>query len=263
MEYYNERLTPEQIDEMTYFFVGNEDYSGYYENMSDEIVSLKDKSIYRVGSPTTTYNALAFAFYMYWQNTAYSGSACWMMDASEYINDKSYIPVNDPQVNDIVCYYSNSGIVNAGVVEYVFENEASDPTDSRAFVKKLSKINVKSVWENYGLYQHRGDQCPFVGKYTKKSPDDKETTSVKFFRRHETHTYTHKYTMKDEKYHYEYCVCGERITGEHRRWERLANRRKRCTYCNYITEPFLLGSSLLTAMNFDFTDIYDVIDFEE
>ena len=267
VEYPNEFVNESNIDRLAYKFIGNEEYSGEYININGYSVTLRDKNIYRVGDPTTTYNALAFAFYMYWENLDYSQSACVMKQHYDYLEDYSYVKVNDPQVNDIVCYFSDTYIINAGIVQQVNASEASDAVSSQAFVKKLSKCWVQSMWGFYGLYQHRGDLCPFVGEYAFGEVTDAEAVRVEYYRRHETHNFVavkgsengsehtgkcdgcgyekpveHNYTYTDKTstHHTANCDCGIKRTEEHT-WTPVSNIGAtrpgmvvRCISCSFL-----------------------------
>lgn len=239
--YYKELVNEFNIDDLTYQFVGSgEDYSGLYMNLDKQIVTLMDKNIKPVGIPTTTYDAEAFAFYMYWEDVDYSRSACIMGEQYEkYLEDYSYVEVSEPQENDIVCYLWDKEVINAGVVTSVNEKEASDPADGSAMVKKLSKCNVISMWWIYGLYSHRGDLCPYISQYATRLVTENETTSVKYYRRHnKQHNYT--YTDKTSTHHTANCFCGIKRTEEHT-WTPVSNIGAtrpgmvvRCISCSFL-----------------------------
>lgn len=247
----------------TYFFVSTDkasekpEISGWYENLDGEEVTLKDKGILRKGDPTTTYNNLAFAFYMYWEEGQYFEYAmhCELGSIEAYLNDYSYTVVkNEPQVDDIVLYYNTSGFIQtAGVIREVYAEEANDTASDEAFVRQLSKYKIWSKWNEYGVYEHRGDLSPFVGKYATSKVTGTATANVVYLRRHETHSYTHRYAKIDENNHYAYCECGDRIKACHI-LIRTTNRRQYCKYCYYIT-PIPTVPTLADTINFDYNDI--------
>ncbi len=267
------------LEYYTHYFDGQETYSGpftnlsgrqvylnkgYYNNLSGQQVTLRDKGIARVGDPTTIFNCLSFAFYMYWHENWYEGNnyeaiACWIRNADNFITDKSFYTLDtsvaEPQVNDVVCYFSNEGVVNAGIIKEVYASEASNPSSNETFVKKLSKYKVQSMWGAFGLYEHRGDVCPFVPKYASEEVTEAPAVKTVYYRRHEKHKYTKKYTKKDENFHYSYCECGERIAERHSLL-RGSNRSMYCQYCYYIvpSSPIIKPTIPITA-EFDYNDI--------
>ena len=268
VEYHNEGISGDLLDYYLYYFICDDEHSGIYKNTEDIDVTLSSTNFDVVYGGTTKFNAAAFAFYMYWENKNYNQTACVMKSFEGYINDKSYIKCNEPRVNDIVLYYSIDGLISAGVVTGVDESEANDPTDNRAFVRQLSKCRVLSMWWEFGLYEHRGDLCPFVGKYAIKSTVyDTKTVRVEYYRRHETHNFVavkgsengsehtgkcdgcgyekhvdhyYTYTDKTSTHHTANCDCGIKRTEEHT-WTPVSNIGAtrpgmvvRCISCSFL-----------------------------
>lgn len=221
--YSEESITDDNINSRIfyYYFTGGGDdghyYDGYYYNLWDEEVTVKNKNISRKYEPTSTYNSKAFAFYLYWEGV-YSVRPCSMSSYDKYIEDNSYVFVDEPQVNDIVLYFSgdNNKFITAGVVTDVNASEASDPANNEPFVKQLSKLRVQSMWSLFGVFEHRGDLCPFVGKYTSKYITNSPTAEVQYLRRHETHNFKAVYGSSNGKTHTEKCSCGETQIAEHK-----------------------------------------------
>lgn len=248
----------------TYYFEGGEGYSGWYNNKDGKSVTLKDKGCYRVGDPTTLFNYAAFAFYMYWHEKwdngfGYISIACSIRNFSPYLDDHSFIDINllhdEPQINDLVCYVADGQTINIGIIQEVYNSEASDPSSDEEYVKQLSKFRVLSKWGTFGLYEHRGDYCPFISGYNTQLITELSTTEVVYLRKHETHTYTQRYAIVDGNTHKSYCVCGDYETERHT-WLRY-NRQKYCQYCGYVQQSsgLLDLPTLGDTLNFDFNDI--------
>ena len=240
------------IDFYTYYFVGGGEgkYSGYYENSDGKSVTLMNKGISRVGDPTTLYNFLSYAFYMYWEpkyQTFWTDIACVIYDYSPYLNDYSYDVVGEPQANDIIIYYHDEDPITAGIVQEVYSSEASNPSSNSPLARQLSKLKVRTKWDKFGVYEHRGDYSPYMPGYATSEVTLYEANNVKYFRRH-THSYTQRYIANDATYHKSYCVCGEYKLNPHI-WIRFSGRQKYCQDCGYVT-----GNNFLSLGD---TDIYD------
>lgn len=252
--YPSDEVTDSTLDFYTHYFDGSGGgYSGDYTNINGETVTLKDKNIRRIGDPTTRYNGIAFAFYMYWEidyPLDYERVACEIRDISPYLNDHSYEIVDEPKANDIVCYYSDEGILTAGVILEVAESEAGNPSGKEPFVKQLSKLKVLTKWDRFGVYEHRGDYSPYLSNFATEYVTTSVSVGVQYLRRH-THSYTQKYVADGDKYHKAYCKCGDYSVNPHI-WIRGSNRQKYCEYCFYRTSGFPF---LTDTLNLDYNDV--------
>ena len=113
----------------------------------------------RLSSATARYNCHSYAWYS--QNT--SSNVCWMNNPEYYYNDYSYDEVLEPRCGDIVCYFNIYGEnIHSGIVL-----SYNSSIQSNNVCGNVNKVVVKSKWGPAGLYEHRGDQCP----YTKSHPN--------------------------------------------------------------------------------------------
>ena len=278
--YKDDDVNENNIDKYTYYFVGNEDinvaaiYSGYYKNFEGISVTLKDKNIWRKGDPTSVYNYLSYAFYMYWEpmyeTSLYTEIACIMNNYSPYLTDGSFIAVDEPQANDVVLYMNGSRALTAGIIQEVYGSEASNPSSNTLVAKELSRLKVRTKWDKFGVYEHRGDYSPYMPGYASSEVTDIATSSVKYYRRHIGHNYkvvdktttTHTYKCfcgdtKQENHNLTYkstnasynsasCECGYTRLQESHAWEMYIDPSKpgvnyvRCISCNY-TRKLLPG----------------------
>lgn len=121
---------------------------------------------------TYDYNCHSYAWYLndpFW-------NLYWMPDPSSYINDKSYCEVITPNVGDVIVYYDDLGnIIHSGIVDSLNNINSNDVCGNS------NTVNVKSKWGSYGLYLHRGDQCPYTAYNNFSSPT---STYIKYYRLH-------------------------------------------------------------------------------
>ena len=124
-------------------------------------------------------------------------------DAYLYINDGSYIeiPYSQVQVRDRIVYFDeDDNIVHSGVVR------GTTGQTSNGVCGYSNTVLVQSKWGYYGLYEHRGDQCPYTSLVNGGA-----ATYVKFYRYNMSHTHCYSYDVFDSKYHYSSCECGDVI----------------------------------------------------
>lgn len=69
-------------------------------------------------------------------------------------------------------------------------------------------FTVRSKWSNGGLYEHRGDQCPYTSTYGGIA------TYVKFYKLHH-HNYNLNYKWKNYNVHQVSCKCNRITTQGH------------------------------------------------
>ncbi len=264
----DDEVDEQNIERLTYFFVGNDNpnigaiYSGKYTNLLGSTVSLNfanNPDYRRIGDPTTTYNCLTVAFYMYWEYEMYNSDyfcedpyrRCELLEPEAYLRDMSFEETNEPRVNDLALYYdANGGVQTAGIIREVYAEQASNPTSNETFVKQLSQYKMWSKWGEYGVYEHRGDHCPYIDKLACPQLTNSSTTRVMYLRKH-THSYTQKYVADGDKHHKAYCKCGDYSVNPHI-WIRGSNRQKYCEYCFYRTSGFPF---LTDTLNLDYNDV--------
>lgn len=182
----------------------------------DSIVDLQYPNVTRLGNATAKYNCHSYAWYS--QN---GSNTYWMNNPSPYYTDNSYLEVTTPMQGDIICYFDDNGTPNnyaddtnlhSGiVVEY-------DPSIlSNGICSNSNQVIVKSKWGVSGLYQHKGDDCPYTTLHNGTAD------YVKYYRRHyhnyedhyctmcnqytETHDYHDPYTWVNFSKHDATCGC--------------------------------------------------------
>ena len=108
----------------------------------------------RIASSTAKYNCHSFAWYL--QSTS---NVFWMNDPTDYYSDGSY-EVSTGEVGDIICYFDNYlGNLHSGIIIGTLEGTSNGVCGDADL-----KI-VRSKWGAWGLYEHRGDQCPYTSSY--------------------------------------------------------------------------------------------------
>ena len=127
---------------------------------------------------------------------------------TDYHTDGSYVEVNDPQMGDIICYYSNGSRTHSGIiVNYTPSTETLSPLD---IAGNLEQFTVQSKWGSFPLFEHSGNDCEYGTNVT-----NDPATSYKIFRRaNHTHTFTTVY-QSGSLHDYSYCTgCGVKIYHE-------------------------------------------------
>ena len=186
-----------------------------------------------MSSSSSVYNCHSYAFYSQRIETNQYG----IPNPSLYINDGSYIeiPYSQVQVRDRIVYFDeDDNIVHSGVVR---GTTGQTPNGVCGY---SNTVWVQSKWGYYGLYEHRGDQCPYTSLINGGT-----ATYVKFYRYNMSHTHSYSYDVFDSKYHYSSCECGEVIvehTFELQSIFPLSNEYDPnyipsyvCTYCGYVS----------------------------
>ena len=187
----------------------------------------------RIASASRMYNCHSYTFYT--QNID-ENEYC-IDDAYLYINDGSYIeiPYTQVQVRDRIVYFDEDDIiVHSGVVR---GTTGQTPNGVCGY---SNTVLVQSKWGYYGLYEHRGDQCPYTSLINGGT-----ATYVKFYRYNGSHTHSYSYDVLDSSYHYASCECGDVIvehTFELQSIFPLSNEYDPnyipsyvCTYCGYVS----------------------------
>ena len=123
-----------------------QDSEAYHESLYDADMEYE---------ATRKYNCHSYAWY---DNT--SDNPYWMNSPDVYYDqtDSSYMEVTSGiRPGDIICYYNTFGVnLHSGIVTYVENNSVTNNYNS------LSLIEVQSKWGTEGVYNHRGDICPYT-----------------------------------------------------------------------------------------------------
>lgn len=134
--YTRSELTPEQI----------EDYNDYGDTLVPEAT--------RIAPSTKKYNCHSYGWYM--QSTL---NPYWMDDPADYYTDGSY-EVSTGEIGDIICYFDDCDCnLHSGIVIGTLEGTSNGVCGDADL-----KI-IRSKWGSCGLYEHRGDQCPYTSSY--------------------------------------------------------------------------------------------------
>lgn len=167
----------------------------------------------RISPSTIKYNCHSYAWYSQSTSNEY-----WMDDPTMYYTDGSYCQAYSPKAGDIVCYYSSWGTnLHSGLITSV--NSGS----SNGVCGDSNLVNVRSKWGSWGVYEHRGDQCPYTSAYGGSA------RSVKHYRRgHAYDTYT-----RTDSGHVGICSCGNTVTASHTynlnySWKNLTSHIAEC-----------------------------------
>ena len=135
--YSRDELSPEQIDNYNY--------------IGDALVPEAN----RIAPSSKLYNCHSYAWYF--QSTL---NSYWMNDPTNYYTDGSY-EVSTGEIGDIICYFDDcDGNLHSGIVIDTLEGTSNGVCGDADL-----KI-VRSKWGQLGLYEHRGDQCPYTSTYS-------------------------------------------------------------------------------------------------
>ena len=185
----------------------------------------------RIGNSSKKYNCHSYAFY---SQSIEENEYC-IDDVYLYLNDGSYIeiPYTQVQVRDRIVYFDvDDNIVHSGIVR------GTTGLTPNGVCGYSNTVWVQSKWGYYGLYEHRGDQCPYTSLI-----EGGEAVYVKFYRYNISHTHSYSYDVLDSSYHYASCECGDIIvehTFEQQPIFPLSNEYNpnyiptyRCIFCGY------------------------------
>lgn len=199
-----------------------------YNTLSDSFFS----NDVRISNASSKFNGHSYTFHK--QNLR--DNKCLIDDPHLYISDGSYKEISYSQVQPrdrIVYYNSNNEIVHSGVVR------GTTGQSSNGVCGYANTVWVQSKWGYYGLYEHRGDQCPYTSLISGGT-----ATYVKFYRYNISHTHTYSYDVLDATYHYASCECGDIIV-EHTFSQQILPLSEindpnyipsyTCTYCGYVS----------------------------
>ena len=173
---------------------------------NNESDALFDDDI-RLAPASYLYNCHSYAWYCQFVNL----NNVWMPDPSGYYesNDDdeipSYIEITNVSLvlpRDRICYFDSSDQnIHSGIIV-----STSGMTTSNNVCGTSNMFIVQSKWGDFGLYEHRGDKCPYTSACSTCS---NPATYVKYYRlsfgNHQQHSYTYQ-TYSSTK-HIQTCNC--------------------------------------------------------
>lgn len=143
------------------------DFPAYYKTYLDMLIGQQFPNATKLATATVSYNCHYYAWF--------NGDDSYWYDSSNPqtdFSDGSCVEVTSPSAGDIICYFdANGNNIHSGVVVSV-----SSGTSNRV-CGNSNLVTVKSKWGTAGLYQHRGDQCPYTSTYGGSA------VSVKYYHR--------------------------------------------------------------------------------
>ena len=159
----NSRVRPLQRDGDSYVYTPNgtsvyvetgeeasQSYISYLNDYGDDWVP----EATRIANSSIVYNCHSYAWYLQSTSNPY-----WMPDPSNYYTDGSY-EISTGEIGDIICYFDDyEGNLHSGIVIGTLEGTSNGVCGDADL-----KI-VRSKWGSLGLYEHRGDQCPYTSSY--------------------------------------------------------------------------------------------------
>lgn len=187
-----------EIDGSLYAITPKGSYVRLYSNPEMEWDSIVDcnreyddmfPNARRIGDSSTVYNCHFYAWHMGKNKKTYC-----MDIPTSYYTDGSYIE-STGEIGDRVCYFTQRGKnLHSGIIVDKLPEPVND------ICGNLSQMIVESKWGNFGLYRHRGDQCPYT------ISGHGEATYVKYFKLHTRHEYSYKWVNYTQ--HRTFCPCG-------------------------------------------------------
>lgn len=112
----------------------------------------------RIADSSAVYNCNSYAWY-----SRTTSNCVWIRDENihPYIDDGTYEEINGiGDVGDIIFYFnSNNENIHSGVVIAKTEGISNN------ICGNSNLVTVRSKWGEWGLYEHRGDQCPYTSTY--------------------------------------------------------------------------------------------------
>lgn len=199
---------------LAHFYNMLQDKSSDDLNAWDEYDVVNYPSAVQIAPATAKYNCHSYA----WHNQLYATNTYWLDDPGVYhfADISLYTEVTTPQVGDIVCYLNAYGDnLHSGIIVSISSG------DSNEICGNSDLLIVQSKWGMHGLYEHRGDLCPYTvsaAHYEELSANDKISNianDVVYYRRVE-HTHSFSKVNYSDSYHKYMCTgCGVTIWEEH------------------------------------------------
>ena len=222
----------------------------------NELYDNKHPNAKRISTSTNLYNCHSYARYK-----PLSTNRFWMNNPSLYYNDGSYYEVDKPVIGDIICYFGtrdygfkkdfNYNYHSGILIGFTGERENGTCAD-------LNMYKVRSKWAYAGLYEHRGDDCPYLN----------DTQYIKFFRSKinhnfidhncecgyytENHDYHAPYLWFSYTHHFASCGCGTTREEGHVVKKSLiggSNRFSTCILCGGKAEIGFIQFNSLKKLN--------------
>ena len=152
----------------------------------------------RLYTATNHFNCHSYA----WYSQEVNDNPFWMNDPTAYYSDGSYYEITNVSeviARDRICYFDSDGNnLHSGIVRY-----ATGSNISNGVCGYSDLFYVQSKWGQAGLYEHRGDLCPYP--YDLANP----AVTVKFYRRNLSHTHSITYSEYSDSRHTACCsTCG-------------------------------------------------------
>lgn len=161
----------------------------------------------RIAPASLLYNCHSYAWYRQSADNKY-----WMDDPSPYWEDGSYVETTNPVVGDIIFYFGPNSVHH--VDEFPYHSGVIigiSSTISNNVCGDANKYLVRSKWGDGGIYEHRGDECPYTSPY-QFFPENGYATSVRYY--HHFHEFN-KVKWVDRLKHVKTCYCGYGVSEAH------------------------------------------------
>jgi len=153
------------VDEPIEYYVivwnADDDLSINIKNdMSDTILD-RFPDATKVSDATVLYNCHSYA----WYRQDVENNFIWLQYPNKYFSteDQTYIKVAEPRVGDVICYVDADALIKEKEIVHsgIIIGHSNDDV-SNGICGEANKYIVRSKWDVRGLYDHRGDQCPYV-----------------------------------------------------------------------------------------------------
>ena len=159
----------------------------------------------RLAPSSRLYNCHSYAWYCQYSNL----NNVWIDNPSPYYEAgdgqiASYFEINDISLvlpRDRICYYDQSNNnIHSGIVV-----STSGMLNSNGICGTANMFIVQSKWDYHGLYEHRGDKCPYTLAYSECT---NPAIYVKYYRYIVVnHQHNYAYQTYNSIKHIETCNC--------------------------------------------------------
>lgn len=207
-----EATIPTLDDRLVTAYDVQEEYEPTILEQLDDAMEDSYENAVKISRSSAKYNCHSYAWYS--QNTA--ENTYWINEPLNFYDDSNeYVVVTTPRAGDIICYFNAAGKnLHSGIVVFYVGGT------SNGVCGNSDLVYVQSKWGPSGLYEHRGDQCPYTteaygyDELTQNQKEESIAASVKYYRRvGHTHTYTPIYDATKQM-HGKQCTgsdCGQII----------------------------------------------------